>query len=309
MNSSQSIFNKIHDNAASIRYDENIPQDIFLGRDENNRLLMFAVSNIEPVNIVSSNLIEVQKGLRKDKLWTLSFILKDTAYTDLFCYFCDDMIFYALENINEDIINSFSARYIKWQNMLKQNKSGLLSKEAVKGLIGEIHFLINSLSKKYGIEKAVSSWAGMEYNTHDFICDDLWYEIKSIKHNTDAVTISSIEQLDCPDAGKLVINYIDDTSMADINKITLNSIVDDMLNMINNKSLQIIIYNKLIDYGYIRRQEYDNMPFKFIKKETYNVNSSFPSIRRKDIPETVKNAKYEIFITKIKDFLEAEYGY
>ena len=60
MNSAQSIFDKIHDNAASIRYDENIPQDIFLGRDENNRLLMFAVSNIEPVNIISSNIIEVQ---------------------------------------------------------------------------------------------------------------------------------------------------------------------------------------------------------------------------------------------------------
>lgn len=304
MDNAQKIFNKITNTDAVIRVDENINHNIFLGKDEKNRLIIFAVSNMEPLNISSSNLIEVQTGLRSDKQWVLSFILINQDYSDMFCHFCDDMIVYAVENKHKDVIESFSNRYIKWQNMLKKNSTGLLSKEAVKGLIGEIHFLINSMIPKYGIEKAVAAWVGMEYNIHDFIVDDLWYEIKSVKNGAPTVTVSCIEQLDCQNDGKLVINYFDDTSIADINKITLNSIILELFSLIDNDSLKIMISDKLLDYGYIYRKEYDTFPFKFIKREVYNINNTFPAIRRNNIPDTIKNTKYEIFIIKIQNYKE-----
>lgn len=304
MDNSADIFNKINNGSSAIRVHENINHNIFLGKDEKNRLIMFAISDLEPSNITSSNFIEIQTGLRSDGKWVLSFILTNSNYSDLFCHFCDDMIDYAVENKHKDVIESFSNRYIKWQNMLKKNSTGLLSKEAVKGLIGEIHFLINSMVPKYGIEKAVAAWVGMEYNIHDFIVDDLWYEIKSVKNGAHTVTVSSIEQLDCQNDGKLVINYFDDTSITDTNKITLNRIIFELLSLINNDSLKIMISDKLLDYGYIYRKEYDTFPFKFIRKEIYNINNTFPAIRRNNIPDTVKNTKYELFIIKIQNYKE-----
>lgn len=302
MDRAQNIFNKITNTDAAIRVDENINHNIFLGKDEKNRLIIFAVSNMVPLNITSSNLIEVQTGLRSDRQWVLSFILINQDYSDMFCHFCDDIIMYAVENRHKNVVESFSNRYIKWQNMLKKNSTGLLSKEAVKGLIGEIHFLINSMVPKYGIEKSVFAWVGMEYNIHDFIVDDLWYEIKSVKNGAPTVTVSSIEQLDCQNEGKLVINYFDDTSIADINKITLNSIILELFSLINADSLKIMISDKLIDYGYIYRKEYDAFPFKFIKRDVYNINNTFPAMRRCDIPDAVKNTKYELFIIKIQNY-------
>lgn len=304
MYNAQNIFNKITNTDTAIRVDENINHNIFLGKDEKNRLIMFAISNLEPSNITSSNFIEIQTGLRSDGKWVLSFILTNSNYSDLFCHFCDDMIDYAVENIDKDVINSFLQRYIKWQNMLKKNSTGLLSKEAVKGLIGEIHFLINSMVPKYGIEKAINAWVGMEYNIHDFIVDDLWYEIKSVKNGAHTVTVSSIEQLDCQNDGKLVINYFDDTSIVDTNKITLNNIILELFSLINDDNLKILISDKLIDYGYIYRKEYDAFTFKFVKREVYNINSKFPAIRRNNIPDTIKNTKYELFIIKIQNYKE-----
>lgn len=304
MNSTQNIFNKITNADTAIRVDENINHNIFLGKDEKNRLIIFAVSSMEPFNIASSNLIEVQTGMRSDGQWVLSFILINQEYSDMFCHFCDDMIMYAVDNKNKDVIESFSNRYIKWQNMLKKNNSGLLSKEAVKGLIGEIHFLLNYMIHKYGAENAIYSWVGIEYNIHDFITDHLWYEVKSVKNGASTVTVSSIEQLDSDENGQLVINYFDDTSITDSNKITLNSIVHELLNININENIKIMIYDKLIDYGYVNRKEYDTIAFRFVKRKIYNINNTTEIIRRNNIPDTIKNARYEIFIAKIQDYKE-----
>ena len=88
MNSTQNIFNKITNADTAIRVDENINHNIFLGKDEKNRLIIFAVSSMEPFNIASSNLIEVQTGMRSDGQWVLSFILINQEYSDMFCHFC-----------------------------------------------------------------------------------------------------------------------------------------------------------------------------------------------------------------------------
>lgn len=308
MNSAQNIFNKITNTDTAIRVDENINHNIFLGKDERNRLIIFAFSNMEPINIVSSNLIEVQTSVRSDGQWVLSFILINQEYSDMFCHFCDDIILYAVENKSKDVIESFSNRYIKWQNMLKKNNSGLLSKEAIKGLIGEIHFLLNYMIQKYDIENAIYSWIGIEFNIHDFVVNNLWYEVKSVKNGASTVIISSIEQLDSNENGQLVINYFDDTSISDSNKITLNSIVYELLNIDINENIKIMIHDKLIDYGYVNRKEYDTIAFRFVKREIYNINHTSQIIRRNNIPDTIKNAKYEIFIAKIQDYKENENG-
>ncbi len=110
MDRAQNIFNKITNTDAAIRVDENINHNIFLGKDEKNRLIIFAVSNMVPLNITSSNLIEVQTGLRSDGQWVLSFILINQDYSDMFCHFCDDIIMYAVENRHKNVVESFSNR-------------------------------------------------------------------------------------------------------------------------------------------------------------------------------------------------------
>ena len=298
------IFNKIDGKDESMRIDPSIPLDIFLGRDEFARLLIFIISKNKPVKVTSSNLIEVEIGQREDKTWALSFILKDEQYADIFFHFCNDIIQYTLEYRQQDIATCVIDRYNKWHTMLKKNMSGLLSKEEIKGLIGEIHFLMNFLLASYSEEQAVYSWVGMDKNQHDFCIDNIWYEIKSVKNGAALVNISSIEQLDYHLKGKLIIKYFNSTSVSDMLKITLNSIVKDLLDNIKSNYLKIIIKDKLLEYGYIHRKEYDDIAFKYIRTECYNVDKDFPALRRSMLPESVKNVKYELLISHILRFLE-----
>lgn len=306
MINSLDIFNTIKFKDECVRVNESIDYDIFLGREENFRLIMFVLSNKKPSKIISSNLIEVQISIRNDGKWVLSFILKDEKYIDIFCHFCNDMINSAVSKNIDDIIAYFILRYNQWQDLLKKNSNGLLSKEEVKGLIGEIYFLINYLFPLYDKNTAITSWVGVESNTHDFIMQDIWYEIKSVNNGVSSIMVSSIEQLDYHKNGKLVINYFDTTNELDNNGITLNKIINDLLNLIQDTALVLAVNDKLFTYGYIERKEYDYIILKHIKTEIYNVDKTFPAIRRSNIPLSIKNAKYELFISHIKDYMEGK---
>ena len=109
--------------------------------------------------------------------------------------------------------------------MLTNRSNILLSEQEIKGLIGELFFLKNYLIKKIGYYDALEAWIGPSYATQDFVLKNEWYEIKTTSINSQEISISSVEQLDTINKGKLVVLYLDKTSALDDNKLTINEIV------------------------------------------------------------------------------------
>jgi len=286
------------------RVDEKHPLDLYIGTDGLSRRTLFLISSTQPQHMISSLVISAVVGKRKDSKWGISFILLDNKYSDIFNCFCNDIIESSrlLEDKNSGadfIVN----RYNKWQTMLSKSRGELLSQSTIKGLIGELLFLKKFLIPKYGQEVAVKAWIGPERADQDFICDNTWYEIKATESGSDSINITSVEQLDTPKNGELVVVYLDKTSSADESKITLNRIYEEVYNLLENDDLKNKLSGILLGFGYFTRPEYDDPAFKLTKINRYMVDGTFPSMRRKSIPEAVINSEYQMSLSSIDNYL------
>ncbi len=287
------------------RVDESHPLDIYLGKDSSARTSMLLISKVEPMQIYSSHIIGITIGKRADGAWALSFSLLDNQFQDMFFHFCDDIV-----NSTRDIkdktlgTNFICLRYIKWQEMLKKNSTGLLSFSEIKGLIGELVFLKTFMFEKYGKTLALESWIGPDKADQDFVCKDSWYEVKATVSGATSIKISSIEQLDTNSDGELVIIYLDKTSVANPKRITLNGIVNEIELDLENGEQRRMLGDILIRQGYVHRSEYDEYGFVCASKASYIVNNDFPALRKKDVPNAVETATYTLSLATIQDFLK-----
>ena len=287
------------------RVDEEHPLDIYLGKDASARTSLLLISKSVPMQIYSSHLFGIAIGKRTDGSWALSFSLLDNQYQDMFFHFCDDII-----NSTRDVKDKSQGttfvclRYLKWQEMLKKNSSGLLSFSEIKGLIGELVFLKEFLFGKYGKNIALQSWIGPDKADQDFVCADSWYETKATVSGASTIKISSIEQLDTITDGELVVVYLDKTSYANPNRITLNGIVDEIEKSLDNGEQRQLLRDILIRQGYVHRNEYDEHGFVCTLINRYAVTQSFPALRKKDIPAAIANSNYLLSLSAIQDFLK-----
>lgn len=281
--------------------------DIYIGKDVVARPTLLLISDCEPMQIYSSKIIGIRTGFRADKRWSLSFSLNDINFEDVFYHFCDDIIDSSFEIEDKKQGTIFICnRYIKWQELLKKNASGLLSFAEIKGLIGELVFLKYFLFEKYGKSDSLRSWIGPDKADQDFICPDCWYEVKTTVSGAESLKISSVEQLDMDTCGELVVVYLDKTSLNDPNKITLNEIVLEILESLMNGEQRRIFGDILLRQGYIPKEEYNEYIFKFSGISRYLVDETFPSLRRKDIPTAITNAHYTLSIASIADYLKED---
>ena len=204
----------------------------------------------------------------------------------------------------EKAADCICGRYIQWQKAFIRTEGKLLSFEQIKGLIGELCFLKMEMMPKYGSQKAVESWSGIESTDQDFLCDDTWYEVKSTVSGSRTVKISSVEQLDTETEGYLVVVTLDKTSEADTSKLTLNNMVELVIDSIPERVLQEKLLSRLLTYGYYFDKAYDRIGFRYNGMSRYKVDQTFPCLRKNQIPVSVQNAKYELALAAIEAFKE-----
>lgn len=306
------IFNRIALVDSYQRVDDTHPLDLYIGVDDMSRWTMLLVCDARPQNLISSRMIQVKLGRRNDGRWAVSLSLVKDEYKDMFVLFCGDIVESSRMIKNKEKGAKFVVtRYNEWKEMLSNSRDGLLSPEAIKGLLGEMYFLDNELMGKYGSDKSALSWTGPRAAHQDFILDDTWYEVKTISSGKDEVKISSVEQLDCLNDGELVVVLADKTSRINANAINLNLIYKKLLSRLIDDDVKTEFCDMLLKYGYYPRPEYEDVDYIFEVKGVwhYLVTESFPCLRRKRIPLSITKADYVISLSAIKDFREEEIDY
>lgn len=287
------------------RVDTSNPVAWYVGLDGNNRYSLFAITETQPPALASTKIINLFIGSRRDGKYGITFSLIEKKSIDLFVHFCEDMISYS-RNVqkSKNAADNICSRYIQWQKAFIRTEGKLLSFEQIKGLIGELYFLKMEMMPKYGPQKAVDSWIGIESTDQDFLCDDTWYEVKTTVSGSGTVKISSVEQLDTEAEGHLVVVTLDKTSEADTSKLTLNNMVELVIESIPEKVLQDRLMSRLLTYGYYFDKAYDRIGFRYNGMSQYKVDQTFPCLRKDQIPISVQNAKYELALAAIEAFKE-----
>lgn len=302
-----SILENICECGAFRLVDSSHPVNLYVGKDEMARPTLLMICTQKPKTVSSSQMIIAEVRQRDDGKWSVSFSLENNEYKDLFVLFCDDIIASSQRIHDKDRAAAFViTRYESWKTMLANAKSDLLTSEEIKGLLGEMYFLKNVLMKKYSPEESALSWTGPRMAHQDFIIYDTWYEVKTVSSGRENVKISSIEQLDSPQIGHLVVVFADKTSSTNENAVTLNSLYSDLLTNIKDEDVKEEFSNMLLKYGYYPRSEYESVDYVFEVKgiQRYLVSHMFPSLRKNSMPASIARAEYYLSLAAIQKYKE-----
>jgi hypothetical protein len=262
------------------------------------------VSRFPVDEIASSKSIDAACNKRKDGKYAISFTLIEPTQEDVFISMASDIIEYSKDAESEKAaLLKVMRRYKQWLKLLDHKNSSLLGVNGQKGLIAELMYVKDSIL--YGIPQStvVSGWIGPDGADQDFVFSDGWHEIKATGASSAFVTISSIEQLDTPLPGELVVYRIDKSAPTDPGAITLFKMVREiylMLRQDTNISEQFFL--KLAAAGYIDTADYDKIHFVVSNKTRYEIRDDFPKLSRAGLPPEIAEAEYQLDLPSIARF-------
>jgi hypothetical protein len=200
-------------------------------------------------------------------------------------------------------------RLALWQRLLERGGSELLSEEAVRGLAAELSYLMTDLFPKLGENAAVAAWSGPLGADQDFQAADLAWEVKSVRAGADAVQIASETQLFSPSrALRLVVVCLDECSSGDeIGSFNLNSLARAIRSRLSPNANALELFDaRLIEAGFVSREEYDKPFFRLPWMHTFDVVETFPRIVKPDIPRGTHTVRYALELHACAPFLASK---
>ena len=275
--------------------------ELYIGLDEKGRKSIELRSAFNPRKVKGTSAIEVNQ-YDNQKYKTIRFSLTDEEISGLFYTFCDDLIEQTRDLADEKGgYNAIVVRFHQWKKMFVSSKKDFLNEAQIMGLIGELLFLRDQLSKRIGLPEALRSWSGQELTHKDFSYGDTWSEVKTIRRSSQVVHISSLEQLDSEHDGELAVYALEKMS-TEYNGITLNKLIVDIRNRFSDSDDRDLFMSKVALQGYEYHNYYDDFVFELIYCKNFRVSEDFPKLIPGDVPEAVLKATYDIDLNKITEF-------
>ena len=103
----------------------------------------------------------------------------------------------------------------------------------------------------------------------------------------------------------MVIIRLEETSATSDLSTNLNKMVLSVTDSIKDPDNLDLFRIRLDNMGYTPNDEYDNYNFVFKGRQCYSISDGFPRLTRKDVPESIGNAKYTILLNGISNYKEA----
>jgi hypothetical protein len=275
--------------------------ELYIGLDEKGRKSIELRSAFNPRKVKGTSAIEVNQ-YDNNKYKTIRFSLTDDEISGLFYTFCDDLIDQTRELTNESFgYNTIVVRFHQWKKMFISSKKDFLNEAQIMGLIGELLFMKEHLSKRIGLTEALRAWSGQELTHKDYSYGDTWTEVKTIRRSSQSIKISSLEQLDSEHDGELAVYALEKMS-SEYKGITLNKLVIEIRNLFSDSEDKDLFMSKVALQGYEYHNYYDDFVYEKIYNKNFCVNQNFPRLTPGDVPEAIVKAVYEIDLNKITEF-------
>lgn len=285
-----------------LRLDIHHPLKLFWGLDEQSKRLFIIDAAYEalprPKEIPHLTGIEIWTTTH-DERGKIVFRLKDTANGELFHSLCLDLINVSERAETEEIaVQKIMRRLARWQEFLRTERTGILTKQEILGLIGELLFLKETLAPRFGWDAAVEFWKGPEGAPQDFAVHETAVEIKCQGGASKrSVQINSVDQL-CPQLpqGYLVVQTIATSAHQTKGAMTLNSLIQEIRNVLKEFTHEALerFEGLILQAGYIANEHYDSFTFKLVDSTAFRLSPGFPRISPENIPHGITDVSYQL---------------
>lgn len=279
------------------RVGENRSLCLYIGKDSDGRFSFEFRGEFNPIRIKSSDVIVVSQT-KSEKAYSLSFSLLKPELLEYFCTFCQDLIDSCAPVTDDNTAYKvLHDRFLSWKKLFKPN-NGNMTEFEIMGLIGELLFLRDYMIPHFGLHISLDSWMGPEKTHKDFSTTDKWFEIKTINSGKESIRISSLEQLDSDVDGFLVVYALEKMSPS-YEGISLNKLVEGLLTQTPSHIQKDLFISKLELYGYDFSTDYNNFVYSQTEKTAYLVDSTFPRLKRDQVPTSIIKVQYELALSEI----------
>ena len=254
------------------------------------------IDDIPNSKSISAKCINADSGV-----YSLQFSLQYLSFSEMFTLLCWDLM--DNSDLETGAINALVERYKKWQKLLQKASVSLLSNNEIKGLIGELLFLSQYI-ELYGEEKSILGWLGPDGADQDYIFPDCWFEIKATTISANEVGISSLQQLERTDNGRLVVYFMDKTSPNDPTACSLASVISEIDTKLKSQKMRDKFWCKKKKKGCLKYQieRYYEPKYRISENRIYNVAISFPRLSRANVPPEVTTVKYSLSLAAIEKY-------
>lgn len=298
------------------RVDPAHPLDFFYGKDyQGNYIFTFRGKMAgetlpKPIRLagIDITLVECEDGI-----WELFMRLLNSTDVDIFKALCSNLMSAtrSLKRCQDGAgIQIILNRLKHWQELLKARKEKLLSQNQIIGLFGELLFLKEFILTRLSPMDALMAWRGPYGDEQDFLIGNWMIEVKTQLSSSDRkLHISSVDQLDIG-SGQILICYqtLGIEGDKDITAHTLNSLIDELMVFFNPEHSEVadMLQAILIEFGYMRREEYDDVKWMLHERVFYHVTDEFPALRATMMPTGVEDVRYSIKVEACTPFVIEE---
>jgi hypothetical protein len=259
-------------------------------------------SNLEP--IVELKGITMIKRNSTEGKGELFLLLNNKEDWEIFHALCENLISTVLEySENSSMLHAVEIRLKRWQQLLKQDTALEMSTEKQMGLFSELSCLEKFISPQFGIEQAILSWVGPDFDKQDFILENIAIEVKSYRTSKGKkINISSLEQLEVTKDGLFLITY---GLTENDNGKNIEDLVESIGRLLKNSKNNTteLFETKLIQYGYIPEiKKTPYIKFSVDKQQQYSVIQKFPKISRNQVSSLITHVKYSIDLAQCDEY-------
>ena len=295
--------------AMVLRYSANHPLPFYYGKDVAGGYMFFCEGILIPSDMAFPSLkgisVHVADCPQDSALKNLVLCLLDKKDWELFLAICNDLAFATCHEDKYTASSKILSRLIRWVRFLQLNKRAHLEPSVIRGLIGELYFMLRHLTPTYGITKALGSWLGPKGAPHDFCVGETSVEVKTTKEESHhEVTISSAEQLTIS-SGELFlyILILAPTVETDSTAISLGDLIDEATALLANDFNALnCFYDLLAEIGYYPDSEQETAKFIAVDEKSYKIRDGFPRITKDILPSGIKHLQYTISLDMCGSF-------
>ena len=287
------------------RIDADHPLDLFWARSHTGHyLVIFEFESSENLsNLLLPDLVGISSQFvaatdRPDQN-RLILVLGEQADWEIFYSLCMD-IFYSTKTVKmpSKAVRAILRRLLSWHEFLKKKRGELLPEEQIKGLIGELVFIINHLGPVSGPGQAIKFWQGPEGYPQDFNVDNSAVEVKCQSGaKAPIVKITSINQL-CPQLPEmyLFVVTLGKTHPDSDDALNLPRLVSQIREtLIEAGSEQMERFNDLLHiYGYVESDRYLEFSYVLAGERMFQVSEGFPRLCPSDVHQGIVKLTYHV---------------
>lgn len=238
--------------------------------------------------------------------------LLDADEWELFFALCTDLVRALAASGPETGLSAVAARLVQWVSFLRSGRERVLSREAIRGLFGELTLLETRLAPVFGWGAAVEGWGGPLGMPQDFAVGGMAIETKAKLANARReVQISSEDQL-VSKAGELFLHILTLTVAGgeDEKGISLAERVGRVRAAVaGDRRTADSLEDRLLAVGYADSSAYERERFLVTEEATYRVANGFPRIVPEGLPHGIHRVSYGLDLTACEPFKVANEGW